>query len=265
MRQARLCQTMTRVAESVHFAATEEESAAVSQENAIDQSTLDTLSRASTATITTQLFQRGLRNTFLNGVRPLNPAHCRFVGEALTVRSIPAREDLDQVDVFKDPNHPQRRAIETVGPGQVLVFECRGDLRAANAGGILVTRARKRGAAAIVSDGAIRDSPEIEQMPFPVFVAGRSATISLAVHHAVDINVPIGCAGVPVFPGDILVGDEEGVVVIPRYLAAEIARPASDQEELERFILERIEAGAALPGTYPPNDETRAAFEEWKR
>lgn len=237
----------------------------VSQEVAIAQSTLDALSKASSATISTQLFQRGLRNTFLNGVRPLNPEHCRFVGEALTLRNIPAREDLDQVDVFKDPNHPQRKAIETVGPGQVLVFECRGDLRAANAGGILVTRARKRGAAAIVSDGAIRDSPEIEQMPFPVFVAGRSATISLAVHHAVDINVPIGCAGVPVFPGDILVGDEAGVVVIPRYLAADIAQPAADQEELERFIMERVEAGAALPGTYPPNEETRAAFEVWRK
>jgi regulator of RNase E activity RraA len=122
-----------------------------------------------------------------------------------------------------------------------------------------------RGAAAIVSDGAIRDSPEIAQMPFPVFVAGRSATISLAVHHAVDINVPIGCAGVAVYPGDILVGDEEGVVVIPRYLAAEIAKPAADQEEMERFIMERVESGAALPGTYPPNDETRAAFEAWRK
>jgi regulator of RNase E activity RraA len=237
----------------------------LSQDIAIDKSTLDALSRASTATISTQLFQRGLRNTFLNGVRPLNPAHARFVGEALTLRSIPAREDLDKIDVFRNPDHPQRKAIETVGPGQVLVFECRGDLRAANAGGILVTRARMRGAAAIVSDGAIRDSPEIEQMPFPVFVAGRSATISLAVHHAVDINVPIGCAGVAVYPGDILVGDEEGVVVIPRYLAAEIAQPAADQEELERFIMERIESGAALPGTYPPNDETRAAFEAWRK
>src|SRR4051812_27052766 len=184
---------------------------------------MELLARASTATITTQLFQRGIRNAFLNGLSPLNPNACRFVGEAVTMRSIPAREDLDRVEVFRDPNHPQRKAIETVGPGQVLVFDCRGDLRAANAGGILVTRAMKRGAVAIVSDGAMRDSPEIARLDFPVFVAGRSATISLAVHHAVDINVPIGCAGVAVFPGDILVGDEEGVVVIPRHLAAEIA------------------------------------------
>ena len=181
------------------------------------------------------------------------------MGEAVTLRSIPAREDLDVVSAFQDPNHPQRKAIETVGPGQVLVMDCRGDLRAANGGGILTTRAMKRGAVGIVSDGAFRDSPEIGRMSFPVFAAGASATISLAVHHAVDINVPIGCAGVPVFPGDILVGDEEGVVVIPRHLAAEIAAPAAEQEAFEAFILKKIEAGAALPGTYPANarDESR--------
>lgn len=223
------------------------------------------LKQASTATLTTQLFARGLRNQFLNGVVPLNPAHARFVGEAVTLRSIPAREDLDRLDVVRDPNHPQRKAIETVGPGQVLVLDCRGDLRAANGGAILVTRAQQRGAVAIVSDGAFRDSPEIARMAFPVFAAGRSATISLAVHHAVDINVPIGCAGVAVYPGDILVGDEEGVVVIPRYLAAEIARPAAEQEELERFILQKVQRGAALPGTYPPNEQTLAEYEAWRR
>ena len=193
---------------------------------------------------------------------PLNPAHCRFVAQAVTLRSIPAREDLDVESVFQDPDHPQRKAIEMVGTGEVLVLDCRGDLSAANAGGILVTRARMRGAAAIVSDGALRDSPEIAAMPFPVFAAGRSATLSLAVHHAVDINVPIGCAGVPVYPGDVLVGDEEGVVVIPRDLADEIAQPAADQESMERFIMAKVEAGAPLRGTYPPNAETRAAWEK---
>jgi regulator of RNase E activity RraA len=225
--------------------------------------TLQMLAQASTATLTTQLFQRGLRNQFLNGVLPLNPAQARFVGEAVTLRSIPAREDLDQVEVFRDPDHPQRKAIEMVGPGQVLVLDCRGDLRAANGGAILVTRARVRGAAAIVSDGAFRDSPEIARMPFPVFAAGRSATLSLAVHHAVDINVPIGCAGVAVYPGDVLVGDEEGVVVIPRHLAAEIAEPAADQEDLERFIQERVAGGAPLRGTYPPNEQTLAEYRAW--
>jgi regulator of RNase E activity RraA len=226
---------------------------------------LATLARASTATITTQLFQRGLRNLFMNGVLPLNPGHCRFVGEAVTLRSIPMREDLDRLEGFRDPDHPQRKAIEMVGPGQVLVMDCRGDLRGASGGNILITRLRKRGAAALVSDGAVRDSPEVARNPFPVFAAGRSANLNLVVHHAVDINVPIACAGVPVFPGDILVGDEEGVVVVPRHLAPEVAGPAAEQEDLERFVLERIEGGAALPGTYPPNEQTLGEYEAWKR
>ncbi len=231
----------------------------------LDPKVREDLRRASTATLTTQLFQRGLRNVFLNGLRPLNPDHARFVGEARTLRSIPAREDLDVVSAFSDPNHPQRKIFELLERGDVLVMDCRGDLRAANGGGILTTRAMMQGAAAIVSDGSIRDSPEIARMPFPVFTAGASATISLTVHHAVDFDVPIACAGVPVFPGDILVGDEEGVVVIPRHLAAEIAAPAAEQEAFEAFILHKIQSGAPLPGTYPPNEATRAEYEEWKR
>lgn len=234
------------------------------EQQPIDPKVLADLARASTATITTQLFQRGFRNIFLNGLRPLNPNHARFVGEAVTLRSIPAREDLDVVSSFGDPNHPQRKVFEMLEPGQVLVMDCRGDLRAANGGGILTTRAMKRGAVAIVSDGAFRDSPEISRMAFPVFAAGASATLSLTIHHAVDINVPVACAGVPVFPGDILVGDEEGVVVIPRHLAAEIAEPAAEQEAFEAFILKKIEAGAPLPGTYPANEATKAEYEAYK-
>ena len=231
----------------------------------VEPEVLEWLSRASTATITTQLFQRGLRNLFLNGLKPMNPQHCRFVGEAVTLRNIPMREDLDRLEGFRDAEHPQRKAIEMVGPGQVLVMDCRGDLRGASGGNILISRLRMRGAAGLVSDGSVRDSPEIARNPFPVFAAGQSANLNLVVHHAVDINVPIGCAGVPVFPGDIIVGDEEGVVVVPRHLAAEGARPAAEQEVLEQFVLEKIEGGAALPGTYPPNERTLAEYEEWKR
>jgi regulator of RNase E activity RraA len=224
----------------------------------------ETLRRASTATITTQLFQRGFRNLFLNGIRPLNPDHCRFVGEAVTLRNIPMREDLDRLEAFRDPDHPQRKAIESVGPGQVLVMDCRGDLRGASGGNILITRLRVRGAAGLVSDGSIRDSPEVARNPFPVFSAGRSANLNLVVHHAVDINVPIACAGVPVFPGDIIVGDEEGVVVVPRHVAGELAQPAADQEELEKFVLEKVEGGAPLRGTYPPNEATLAEYQAWR-
>lgn len=227
--------------------------------------TIAALRAASTATITTQLYQRGFHNRFLNGIRPLNPEHCRFVGEAVTLRNIPMREDLDVLSSFRDPENPQRKVIEMVGPGQVLVMDCRGDLRAASGGNILMTRLRMRGAEAMVSDGVVRDSPEIARQPFPVFTAGSSANISLIAHHPVDINVPIACAGVAVFPGDIIVGDEEGVVVIPRHLADEVAGPARDQETLEQFILGKVEEGAALPGTYPPNEATLAEYETWRR
>ncbi len=122
---------------------------------------------------------------------------------------------------------------------------------------------RMRGAVGLVTDGAVRDYPEIAAQPFPVFAAGRSASIGLSAHHAVDLDVPIACAGVAVFPGDVLVGDAEGVIVIPRHLATAIAQPAAEQEELERFLLEKVAAGAPLPGTYPPSEQTLLEFATW--
>ena len=221
---------------------------------------IDMLRRASTATIQSQLFRRGLRNTFLFGLRPANPRCTRFIGEAFTLRYIPAREDVDTLDVFKDPTHPQRLAVESIPSGQVLVMDCRQDAHAASGGNILMTRLKVRGAVGVVTDGSFRDTPALTDLDLPMFSAGTSATINLARHHAVEMQVPIGCAGVAVYPGDIVVGDPEGVVVVPRHLASEIAAPAAEQEELERFILERVEGGASLPGTYPPNEATLRAF-----
>lgn len=226
----------------------------------VDPEVLERLGRASTATISTQLFARGLRNTYLVGVRPLNPERARFAGEAYTLRYVPAREDLDRLEVFQDYDHPQRRAVEDVPPGHVLVMDCRGDAHAASAGHILATRLAVRGAAALVTDGALRDSPDIAGLDLPAFAAGVSATTNLARHHAVDAQVPIGCAGVPVYPGDVLVGDAEGVVCVPRELAAEIAGPAAEQERLEEFVLREIQGGAPLRGTYPPDAATRARY-----
>lgn len=140
-------------------------------------------------------------------------------------------------------------------------MDCRGEPLAASAGNILVSRMIARGVAALVTDGSVRDSPAIARLGWPVYTAGVSATTNLVLHHAVDMQVPIGCAGVPVFPGDVLVGDEEGVVVVPRLLVDQVAQEAVEQEELESFILDRIVAGAPLPGTYPPNHETLAAYE----
>ncbi len=214
------------------------------------------LSKVSTATITTRLFSRGLRNTFLHGLRPLGPCEKQLVGEAFTLRYIPAREDLDILSAFSDYDHPQRLAIEQAPPGSVLVMDCRGVDRSAAAGEILMTRLATRGVAGMVSDGSVRDSGNIATMKFPVYVKSSSAMINLSLHHAVDINVPIGCAGVAVYPGDIMVGDSDGVVCIPRHLAEEVAQEASEMEYIEERILRRVQQGVPLRGTYPPDEET---------
>jgi len=233
---------------------------------ALSDETRDLLRKVSVATLCTQLFKRGFRNVFLQGVgRLTKPNGSNLVGPAYTMRNIPAREDIDQISAFDDPNHPQRRGIESVPPGAVLVIDCRGEKRVASGGGILTTRLRVRGAEGLVSDGPVRDSGVIAQMDFPVYCAGGSAPLNLIHHHAIDLNVPVGCGGVPVYPGDIMVGDDEGVVVIPSHLAEEIARDATEQEKMEAFILEKVEGGAKLAGTYPPNADTRAEYAEWRK
>jgi regulator of RNase E activity RraA len=219
------------------------------------------LARSSTATLQTQLFKRGLRNTFLYGVRPLSPESASFVGEAATCRFIPAREDIDVVELLGDPTYPQRVIIDTLDAGKVLVMDGRQDPRAAIAGEILLTRLIVRGAAALVTDASVRDSHRIAKMGLPVYVAGVSASNNLTLHHAVDVDVPVACAGVPVYPNDVLVGDPEGVVVIPAHLAAEVAGDAAEQEAQEEFLQARVAEGAPLRGTYPPNPEVQAAWE----
>lgn len=232
----------------------------------LSQETRELLRRVSVATLCTQLFKRGLRNVFIQGIgRLTDPVGGNMVGPAFTMRNIPAREDLDQISSFDDYDHPQRKGIESVPSGHVLVLDCRGETRVASGGQILTTRLKVRGAAGLVSDGPVRDSGAISQMDFPVYCAGGSAPLNLIHHHAIDLNVPIGCGGVAVYPGDVMVGDDEGVAVIPRHLADEVARDAAEQEKMEAFILERIEAGAMLRNNYPPNAETRAAFAEWRK
>lgn len=222
----------------------------------------EALSIPSTATIQNQLFIRGFHNRFLNGVVLRTPSNPNFVAEAFTLRFIPAREDLDKVEAFRDPRHPQRLAIETVEPGQALIVDSRNDPRAASAGEILVTRLAKRGGVAFITDGAVRDSFEMDAIGIPVFTAGITANTNLIHHHAVDFQVPIGCAGVAVFPGDVLVGDREGVLVIPQEIAEEVAASSLEQHHLEEFILEKIRGGAKLPGTYPPSEEL---LEEYRK
>ena len=228
--------------------------------------TKERLRKVSTATLCTALFKRGFRNVYIQGIKLLSkPTTGNLVGPAFTMRSIPAREDLDQISAFDDPNHPQRKAIESVPPGHVLVLDCRQEKRVASGGEILTTRLKVRGAAGLVSDGPVRDSGSLSQMDFPIYCAGGSAPLNLLYHHAIDQNVPIGCGGVAVYPGDVIVGDDEGVVVIPAHLADEVAEQAVEQEKMEMFILERVQGGAKRAGTYPPNAETKAAFEVWRK
>jgi regulator of RNase E activity RraA len=224
------------------------------------------LSQVSTATLTTQLFKRGFRNVYMQGVSALHkPENGNLMGPAFTLRNIPAREDVDVLEAYSDPEHPQRKAIEVAPPGSVLVQDCRGDKTAACCGSILATRLKVRGVAGMVADGPVRDSGIIANLGFPVFCAGASAPANLTKHHAVDMNLPIGCGGVAVYPGDIIVGDVDGVVVIPRHLADEVARDAAEQERLEEFISKKVEAGAILRGTYPPNSETMDEYHLWLR
>jgi regulator of RNase E activity RraA len=222
------------------------------------------LLQVSTATLTTQLFKRGFRNLFVQGVRLLNPKAPRMVGPAFTLRHIPAREDLDVMTAFEGRSHPQRVAVETVPTGHVLVMDCRRDTRTASAGGILITRMMVRGAAGVVTDGGLRDSMEIAELDFPVYCAGPSAPTNLTRHHAVDINVPIACGEIPVYPGDIMVGDGEGVVCVPRNLAEDVAAAAWDMHCYEEFVIGEVQRGHQLWGLYPAEAEARARFEAWK-
>ena len=184
---------------------------------------------------------------------------------AFTLRNIPSREDIDVLELFANPEYAQRKCVETIPAGYVLVQDCRGERGSASFGSILTQRLQVRGVAGMVSDGPVRDSVTIAALGLPVFCAGASAPPNLLRHHAIDIDVPIGCGGVAVFPGDVIVGDTDGVVVIPHEMAADVAQAAVEQEHLEEFLTERIRDGAALPGTYPPNEATRAAYDAWRQ
>jgi regulator of RNase E activity RraA len=234
--------------------------------NRLDARTRDKLKVVSTATLTTCLFKCGLRQQFIQGVRPVNPDLGPMVGEAFTLRYLPAREDLNPISVFQDPAHPQRRAVEECPPGAVLVMDSRKDPRAASAGSILVTRLMVRGVAGVVTDGGFRDSVEIAKLAIPAYHNRPSPPTNLTLHQAIDINVPIGCGDAPVFPGDVVVGDAEGVVVIPAHLADEIADEAAEMTVFEDFVTEEVLKGRSIIGLYPATEERALAeFAAWRR
>ena len=231
----------------------------------LSNATRDALKQVSTATLTTALFKRGLKNQFIQGVLPLDPKKPNMVGEAFTLRYIPAREDLNQISVFQDRSHPQRKAIEECPEGAVMVIDSRKDPTAASAGSILVSRLMGRKVAGIVTDGGFRDSPEIAELTIPAYHLRPSAPTNLTRHQAIDINVPIGCGDAPVFPGDVVVGDGEGVVVIPAEIADEIAAEATEMTVFEDFVTEKVLEGRSILGLYPPTDEqSRTDFAAWR-
>jgi len=222
------------------------------------------LRRIPTATLATQLSRRGIGAVHVQGVRPL-AAHARLAGRAFTLRFIPAREDVDRAGLTPDPNDLMREAMEAVPAGHVLVMDCRRETRASAGGGLLFARLEARGVAGVVSDGCVRAAELVANLRLPVFCAGASAPVSRGLHHPLEYGRPVGCGGVAVYPGDVMVGDVDGVVVVPASLAEEVARDGANQDALERYLLERLRAGAPLAGTYPPDDATRAAFDRERR
>jgi regulator of RNase E activity RraA len=232
----------------------------------LKEATRDKLRTVSTATICTALYKRGLRNQMIQDVTPLDPRKPTMVGEAFTLRYMPAREDLNPITVFQDRSHPQRKAVEECPPGAVFVIDSRKDPRAASAGSILVTRLQVRGVAGIVTDGGFRDAAEIAKLGIPSFHNRPAAPTNLTRHQAIDINVPVGCGDAPVFPGDVIVGDADGCVVIPAELADEIAGEAVEMTAYEDFVTEKVLEGRPIFGLYPATEEqSKIDFAAWRK
>lgn len=229
-----------------------------------DSATVAKLGRVSTATLTTQLFRRGFRSRVVQGVRPLRTG-ARVVGPARTLRYIPAREDIDTLGSLGGRSNAQRIVIEDIKPGDVLVIDGMRNQGAGSLGNILALRLQRLGAAGIVTDGAFRDTPGIRRLDIPAYSAGQNPNTNVTIYHPADYDLPIGCGGVLVEPGDAVVGDDEGVVVIPSKLAVEVAADAHDQEFRERFIYGLVEDGASVFRVYPMDDATKREFEDWRK
>ena len=232
--------------------------------------TRQALREVSTASLCTALFKRGLRNQFVQNVGPVaadGPALAKgcMVGPAYTLRYIPAREDRNPIEVFRNPKHLQRLAVERCPAGHVLVMDSRKDARAASAGSILVTRLQVRGCAGVVTDGGLRDAPGIGELDIPAYHQRPSAPTNLTLHEAIALDEPIACGDVAVFPGDVMVGDREGVVCVPAHLADELAAECAEMERFESFVSEQVLGGRPIIGLYPPtSEEAQTDYAAWK-
>ncbi|KJZ17553.1 ribonuclease activity regulator RraA [Loktanella sp. S4079] len=231
----------------------------------MNNETREKLMGVSVATLATALYKRGLRHQVIQGVHPVGWKGKNMVGPAFTLRYMPAREDRNTLTEFRNPEHPQRVAIETCPEGAVLVMDSRKQADAASAGDILITRLMKRGGAGVVTDGGFRDAAVIAELDIPAYHTRPSSPTNLTNNEAIAINEPIGCGDAPVFPGDIIVGDADCVIVIPAHLADEIATEAVEMTAYEDFVVERVKDGEAIIGLYPcTKDEHRKDFETWR-
>lgn len=226
---------------------------------------LRNLQKCSAATLSTLLVKRGLRNTAIRAVRPLRADLPPMIGPAFTLRYVPAREDLDAYGSGGDPTNRQRQAIEIVPEGHVFVVDCRGESHVAGIGAILTRRLNERGVAGVVLDGGVRDTRAIAGFEIPVYCTAAAVPANYVGHHAADFDVPVACGGVAVYPGDIIFGDAEAVIVIPRHMAEDVAAEGAAMEKRERFLIGEIEAGRSIVGVYPPDAATLAKFEVWAR
>ena len=231
---------------------------------ALGENVIATLSRVTTATITTVLLKKGLRNVWMRGTRPLSPGHARIVGPAFTLRFVPAREDLATPASWSNPI-ATRAAIEAMPQGCVAVVDAMGVTDAGIFGDILCARMRKRNVAALVSDGVIRDLAGVLGTGLPVWCQGTAAPASVTSLTFVAWQQPIGCGGVAVFPNDVVVVDTDGAVLIPAAMLDAVVSQAIEQETQEGWIMREVEGGAPLPGLYPMNEGTRARYEAWKK
>ena len=226
----------------------------------LDPVILRALRATTTGTIHTILLKKGIRRTWMNGPSPIFQAEERIVGPAFTLRFVPAREDLATPESWSSPRST-RAAIEEMPEGAVCVIDAMGVTEAGVFGDILCARMHKRGVAALVTDGVVRDGAGVEATGLPVWCAGVAAPASVAGMTFVGWQEPIGCGGTAVFPNDIIVADGDGAVVIPAAFVEEVAKAGPEQERLEAWIMKEVERGVPLPGLYPPNAETKARYE----
>jgi regulator of RNase E activity RraA len=230
----------------------------------IDPAIRDALSGVSTATITTVLLKKGLRNVWMRGTKPIRTGQPRLIGRAFTLRFVPAREDLATPESWSSPIST-RAAIEAMPDGCVTVVDAMGVTDAGIFGDILCARMAKRGVAGLVTDGVVRDLAGVLGTGLPVWCQGAAAPASVAGLTFVNWQEPIGCGGVAVFPDDVIMVDDDGAVVIPQKLLADVAAAAADQERLEEWIMHQVNDGASLPGLYPPNADNVARYKEWAK